>query len=101
MHQTDQTIKNLSKLISENWDEQGEVRVRFKYEKKSGPKLVREYRSRSDDRSIEATIESSDVELGLEWLKKIHREVKEICRRVKTSGGPELGYSVKLFQSTD
>lgn len=68
---------------------------------KPSPKLVREYKSRSDDRSIEVTIESPDVELGLEWLKKIHGEVKEISRRVKASGSPEPGYSVKLFQPTD
>ena len=37
MPQTGQTIKNLSKLISENWDEQGEVKVRFKYEKTQKP----------------------------------------------------------------
>lgn len=112
MPQADQTIKNRSKLISENWDEQRAVGVQLKFKdalkreingkcEKPSPKLVREYRSRSDDRSIEVTIESPDVELGLEWLKKIHGEVKEISRRVKASGGPELGYSVKLFQPTD
>lgn len=112
MPQADQTIKNLSKLISENWDEQRAVGVQLKFKdalkreingkcEKPRPKLVREYRSRSDDRSIEVTIESPDVELGLEWLKKIHGEVKEISRRVKASGGPELGYSVKLLQPTD
>lgn len=64
-------------------------------------KLVREYKSRSDDRSIEIKIESTDTQLGLEWLKKLHGDAKEISRRVKASGGPELGYSVKLFQPTD
>ena len=97
MPQADQTIKNLSKLISENWDEQRAVGVQLKFKdalkreingkcEKPSPKLVREYKSRSDDRSIEVTIESPDVELGLEWLKKIHGEVKEISRRVKASG---------------
>lgn len=73
----------------------------WQLEKKRGLKLVREYKSRSDDHSIKVTIESPDVELGLELLKELHGEVKEISRRVKASGGPELGYSVKLFQPTD
>ena len=64
-------------------------------------KLVREYKSRSDDRSIKITIESQNAELDLEWLKKLHEDAKEISRRVKASGGPELGYSVKFFQPTD
>lgn len=107
-----QKAKKLSLLINENWNEQREAWVQLKFKdalkreingkcEKPSPKLVREYRSRSDDRSIEVTIESPDVELGLEWLKKIHGEVKEISRRVKASGSPEPGYSVKLFQPTD
>lgn len=88
----------LKKAINGNWSF---AHIKLAYKEKSCPKLVREYRSRSDDRSIEVTIESPDVELGLEWLKKIHGEVKEISRRVKASGGPELGYSIKLFQPTD
>lgn len=88
----------LKKTINGNWSF---AHIKLTYEEKSCPKLVREYRSRSDGRSIKVTIESPDVELGLEWLKKIHGEVKEISRRVKASGGPELGYSVKLFQPTD
>lgn len=68
---------------------------------KPSPKLVREYRSRSDDRSIKVTIESPDVELGLELLKELHGNVRKASRRRKTSGGPEPGYSVKLFQPTD
>lgn len=107
-----QKAKKLSLLINENWNEQREAWVQLKFKdalkreingkcEKPSPKLVREYRSRSDDRSIEVTIESPDVELGLEWLEKIHGDVRKISRRVKASGGPELGYSVKLFQPTD
>lgn len=73
----------------------------WQLEKKRGLKLVREYKSRSDDHSIKVTIESPDVELGLELLKELHGGVRRISRRVKASGGPEPGYSVKLFQPTD
>lgn len=88
----------LKKVINGYWPF---AHIKLAYKEKPSPKLVREYRSRSDDRSIEVTIESPDVELGLEWLEKIHGDVRKISRRVKASGGPELGYSVKLFQPTD
>lgn len=93
----DQTMRSknfndaLKKAINGNWP----------LEKKRGLKLVREYRSRSDNRSIKVTIESPDVELGLELLKELHGGVRRMRRRRKESGGPEPGYSVKLFQPTD
>lgn len=85
---------------SKNFKDALKREINGKCEKPS-PKLVREYKSRSDDRSIEVTIESPDVELGLELLKELHGGVRKISRRRKESGSPELGYSVKLFQPTD
>lgn len=85
---------------SKNFNDALKREINGKCEKPS-PKLVREYRSRSDDRSIEVTIESPDVELGLELLKELHGDVRKISRRRKESGGPEPGYSVKLLQPTD
>lgn len=85
---------------SKNFNDALKREINGKCEKPS-PKLVREYRSRSDDRSIEVTIESPDVELGLELLKELHGDVRKISRRRKESGGPEPDYSVKLLQPTD
>lgn len=88
----------LKKAINGNWPF---AHIKLTYEEKRGPKLVREYRSRSDGRSIKVIIESPDVELGLELLKELHGDVRRISRRRKESGGSEPGYSVKLFQPTD
>lgn len=88
----------LKKVINGYWPF---AHIKLAYKEKSCPKLVKEYKSYSDDLSIKVTIESPDVELGLELLKELHGNVRKASRRRKTSGGPEPGYSVKLFQPTD
>ena len=60
--------------------------------------LIRSYTTRGEDKQIIVTIESSNVEHGVEICDAVRKALTKINRRLARDGGSRLGYMVQLFK---